>query len=314
MKMKLFLALTFALVVSAARGQIYIDSYRFGAATQLFLDAYPNANLAYSFRKLRENYTGNCINVRNASTGRTFDIGFVSNYLDTVRLKDSCLTANCFIVTWYDQSGNSRNASNSTATQQPRIASSGAINKYKGTVAALFAPSSTVTFLSITDTLSNVCTFISAHEDGTQDGSVSIHKPIFAPSTDAYVDSSNGYGFGKLREGSNGFGFYIPSTGLTTNNGILNSYVKASSGELIWAENISAVIKLYKNNSQIGTTVTGNNKTSGFLSSYQLGANQSGASARFFTGNMYEFIIYEADKSTDRTTMSDNIKTFYNLY
>jgi len=50
------------------------------------LDTYTGAQIAYSFRKLRSAYSGNCIEVRRSSDNTTQNIGFVANVLDEVSL------------------------------------------------------------------------------------------------------------------------------------------------------------------------------------------------------------------------------------
>ena len=86
------------------------------------LDDYPNAAAAYSLRKVRTAYTGNCIRIRRDSTGQSeTDIGFINNELDTVSINNFCRNNACNIVTWYDQSGNGRNMSQGTALNQPVI-------------------------------------------------------------------------------------------------------------------------------------------------------------------------------------------------
>jgi hypothetical protein len=91
------------------------------------LDTYPNAAAAYSVRKLRAAYTGNAIRVRNASNAEQ-DIGFTATgNLDTTALLSHCGSGNGFVTTWYDQSGNARNATQTTAGNQPQIVSSGSV-------------------------------------------------------------------------------------------------------------------------------------------------------------------------------------------
>jgi hypothetical protein len=89
------------------------------------LDIYPNAAAAYSLRKLRTAYTGNVIRVRRASDNTEQDIGFSGENLDTLSLTSFCSGTNGFVTTWYDQSGNNRNMTQSTAANQPQIVSSG---------------------------------------------------------------------------------------------------------------------------------------------------------------------------------------------
>lgn len=99
------------------------------------LDTYSGAAAAYSLRKLRSAYTGSAIKVRNSSNSE-LDIGFVNNVLDTASLLTHCGSGNGFVKTWYDQSGNANDATQSTAANQPQIVSSGSILTLTGTGSA----------------------------------------------------------------------------------------------------------------------------------------------------------------------------------
>jgi hypothetical protein len=85
------------------------------------LDAYGNAEGAYSLRLLRAAYTGNCVKVRRQSDNTTQDIGFSSNEIDTTALAAFCTGTNGFIEIWYDQSGNGNNATQTATSSQPKI-------------------------------------------------------------------------------------------------------------------------------------------------------------------------------------------------
>jgi hypothetical protein len=102
-----------------------IDPYRFSLPP--LLDVYPGADAAYSVRLLRTAYTGSAIRVRRSSDNNEQDIGFIGNNLNVASLLAFCGVSNGFVTTWYDQSGNNRNAANSTATAQPQIVSNGSI-------------------------------------------------------------------------------------------------------------------------------------------------------------------------------------------
>jgi hypothetical protein len=93
----------------------------------LLLDTYSGAAAAYSLRRLRTAYTGDAIRVRRASDNTEQDIGFVSNELDTSALTTFCSGTDGFVETWYDQSGNGRNATQGAAANQPQIVSSGSV-------------------------------------------------------------------------------------------------------------------------------------------------------------------------------------------
>jgi hypothetical protein len=94
----------------------------------LLLDLYPNAATAYSVRKLRTAYTGNCIRVRRSSDNAEQNIGFVNNDLDTTSLLSFVGANNGFVTTWYDQSGNGFNVRQTTAANQPRIVNAGVLD------------------------------------------------------------------------------------------------------------------------------------------------------------------------------------------
>ena len=88
----------------------------------LLLDTYTGAAAAYSVRKLDKDYTGNCMKVREDSGDTEADIGFDgSGNLDTSAIATHCGSANGYVVTWYDQSGNANNATQSTSGNQPQI-------------------------------------------------------------------------------------------------------------------------------------------------------------------------------------------------
>jgi hypothetical protein len=94
----------------------------------LLLDTYSGAAAAYSLRKLRTSYSGAAIRVRRSSDNAEADIGFdVNGELDTVTLLNHCGVGNGFVKTWYDQSGNARDATQATAVNQPQIVSSGSV-------------------------------------------------------------------------------------------------------------------------------------------------------------------------------------------
>lgn len=102
------------------------------------LDNYANAQAAYSLRKLRAAYSGAAIRVRNAGGSET-DIGFDSNGdLDTASLALHAGSGSGLIVTWYDQSGNGRDATQSTQSLRPHITTSGTLETVNGKPAIYF--------------------------------------------------------------------------------------------------------------------------------------------------------------------------------
>ena len=89
------------------------------------LNDYPVASVAYSLRLINGDYTGSCLRVRRSSDNAEQDVGFSSGVIDTSSMETFVGSGNDgFVVKWYDQSGNSNDASQSTALKQPKIVSS----------------------------------------------------------------------------------------------------------------------------------------------------------------------------------------------
>jgi len=73
--------------------------------------------------RLSSTYTGALVRVRNATTAVQTDIGYdaVTNMIDVAALSAALSGANGFVVTVYDQSGNGRDVTNATTSNQPKI-------------------------------------------------------------------------------------------------------------------------------------------------------------------------------------------------
>ena len=90
------------------------------------LDSVGSAAVAYGLRKLRSAYTGSAIRVRRSSDSTEQDIGFLSDgELDVASLMNFVGSGSGYVKTWYDQSGNGTNATQTTTAAQPTIVASG---------------------------------------------------------------------------------------------------------------------------------------------------------------------------------------------
>lgn len=120
---------------TATKWQEYLDGQTYGTppftlalswedvpAFTGLLDTYGGAAAAYSLRLLDSTYTGDAIRVRRASDNTEQDIGFDGNGdLDISALATFCAGTNGFVKTWYDQSGNTLDATQTTTANQPKI-------------------------------------------------------------------------------------------------------------------------------------------------------------------------------------------------
>lgn len=85
---------------------------------------------AYSLRRLTSAYSGSLIRVRRSSDNAEQDIGFDSNGDLDIASMTSFVGANSgFIVTFYDQSGNTSDLVTSSTARQPRIVNAGTMEE-----------------------------------------------------------------------------------------------------------------------------------------------------------------------------------------
>lgn len=76
---------------------------------------------AYSLRKLRSGYTGQCIRIRRDSDNQQADIPFSNDWIDKVAVASHCGSASGFVVTFYDQSFYGNHATASAHANQFKI-------------------------------------------------------------------------------------------------------------------------------------------------------------------------------------------------
>jgi len=97
------------------------------------LDTFPSSAAAYSLRNLSSTYKGALIRVRRSNDNAEQDIfGDYYGNLDTAGLKEFVGANSGFVTTWYDQSGNARNATQTTAANQPRVVNAGIVERSNG--------------------------------------------------------------------------------------------------------------------------------------------------------------------------------------
>jgi len=96
------------------------------AGRSLLLDRYSGASVAYSLRRLRTGYTGPVVTVRRSSDSA--EANFTAAEVSGGTLAAWVGAGNDgFVRTWFDQSGNAKNAEQTTANRQPKLVSSGAV-------------------------------------------------------------------------------------------------------------------------------------------------------------------------------------------
>lgn len=284
-----------------------------GDTTRL-LDSYSSAYSAYSFRKLRAGYTGSCIRVRRDSTGQTeSDIGFdACGNLDTVALKNFIRNNSGFIVTWYDQSGNGRNATQSIQLNQPTIVFFGRIVRRSEDIVVRFGNS---TFLEASGTSGINISPTSYSYVGTRDSSSNSIKTIFST---GIVATTRGYG-----------AIYRNNVGANTQDSLRlqvrfvaatprahGSYQNTTRVNhlLFGVITTSAYNTWFNGSDNRNITYTETNATTSTNLIIGARKDEFNNMDNYLDGSISELIIWQSDRTTDRTGIEGNINTYYGIY
>ena len=238
------------------------------------LDTYTGAGAGYSVRRLATSAT-NLMRIREDAGDTETDIGYDSNNeLDTAAIATHCGTANGFVVTWYDQSGNSNNATQSTSGSQPQIYNGTAVITENGKPYLKYGFLTTAVNFGTDNWIFSACGNISNNT-----------KLFFAGSGSSYV--------GLAQSGST-------SSTINSGAGTLTAFRNGSSYSFTTRD------ALY---TDIGTQslFTINQDNSGWTN-VNLGYTGS-VDQRMYS--LHEVVIYDTDQSTNRTGIESDINNHF---
>jgi hypothetical protein len=278
-------------------------------AANLLLDDYPNAAAAYSLRKLDKDYAGNCIRVRRSNDNAESDIGFTSSGdLDTATLKTFVGANNGLVVRWYDQSGSARDASQSTAANQPRIVNAGVVERQNNKVAVVYDGSNDVMTVSSFNNNALSLYIVFSRATGAQLGTTILRKGL---TTNVSLE------FGLRNNITTNVLEGFASTGAAT---VLSSTSPNALGGnqirlgILIFDNSNVKVGL-DNNALVSSALSGNlfQGTAPLI----IGGLSDDAGTTFvgsWEGRISELIIYGTDKTSDNTNIKTNINTHYGIY
>ena len=276
------------------------------------LDTYGGAAMAFSLRLLSSTYTAALVRVQAYSGATLYGEADVMPYLSgvdyvldlnsTLENLDATATGrglttsstlgdlvdtggsnyNGRVPNWYDQSGNGRDAVNSTASRMPQIVSSGALIldnskpciQFDGVFDWLLAPL----------TASQPLTLFNLRKYNVNGTKIAIS---YGGGAGSYADVNVGGEFKSY------YGAYVAFGTQNTNRGLWYSL----------ANGVSSAVGL-----DSATAVTGNGGTGGATGTVSIG---SGGSSFLANINEQEIIIYNSNESANRSGIEANINTFY---
>ena len=268
------------------------------------LDIYPNAQVAYSFIKLRSAYVGNCIDVKNKRTGSAATIGFINNVVDTNSMKSIAGLDTLLVTKIYDQSGNSNNATQSAANLCPLAMINGLII-YNNKIPSLYFYTNgymTATYHQ----LNNYTIFCVAttYSTGTDEAIFETSSTSGSYNDDRDVVFFQNYSYYWLVTQRSRSRSYQQASYSPITQGVL--YLNAGSFN-------GSTITSYVNSvsgTPISTTTLGTSTTA----VYMIGAQLQGASnyGSYLNGKISELIVYPSNQNV--ALISNNINEIFKIY
>ena len=208
-----------------------------------------------------------------------------------------------YVTTWYDQSGNSNDATQGTAASQPKIVDAGVLVEENGKPAIKSASE----YLSGAVSFGELMEF-SLLAVGRFLGTGLSNSPLVAINSDGY---SSGDRYAVIRQTS-GISNFIMSDGSASS--VVNFSSTTANQALYEGYYVEGGIQnAYYNN----TLNSGTNTLSGvdFNSSIDFFVyNNSGSFIANNGGVLQEVIFYSTDQSSNRTNIETNINDYYSIY
>ena len=273
-----------------------INSYYQVYHEGLLID-HPGASAAYSVRRLDTTYTGDAMNIRRASDNTEQTIGFTSaGDLDTDSIETFCNGTECYVATWYDQSGNNRNAEENTTSYQPLIYSASAVITKNNKPAIDFTGNPGFKVLYARQVLSQshfcVAEFIDTGHGRIITQTIQGSGTYDWTGTNPYIPLQRS---ATNKVGSNAGGYKASNSVI---NNSQNLFTSIHSGILI-----TNVV----NNTSI---VTASSILSSSIELFQIkrAANQT------MDGTLQEYILYDNNQLSNRTAIETNINDYFDIY
>ena len=255
------------------------------------LEDYSGAAAAYSVRQLSTSATSS-MNIRRASDNTEQVIGFTSaGDLDTGSIETFCAGTECYVDTWYDQSGNENNAEQATAGKQPLIYSASSVITENSKPALNFDGSTDVLKKQFTSTT-------------PQPGHVYVTATNNITNFSNYIVLFSGYNDSNTRW----------QTEVRTVTGYLNMYAGSSNESTTVISTTQSLHNNYYSGSNSDYRLNGTSIATGSAGTFSTDGLTIGA--RFneiyhWNGTMQELIIWPTSQSN---AIETNINSYFNIY
>ena len=287
------------------------------------LEKFSGAAAAYSVRLLNRSYTGPLLKIRRVDSVSSQDNGEIFVFPDndgwisldskvidpshtslatTLREflnlggqpdKDIILSTDpqdAYVVVWKDQSGNANDASQTSTTAQPKLATAGVLVTENGKPAVDFDGAGDELNATAYDepTLTSIVVTVN---DNTAANS---RASIIAGAASSKSTMSHANDLSLRYDGA----FSAGTQTAATNTQYLRFAVRTTSSQ---TEHVNGA-------SNVSTSLTLPN------ASGTINIGRAASTYLHFEGRVQEAVLYSSDQSSNRTDIENNINTFYNIY
>jgi len=260
---------------------------------QRFIDIFGAPEFAYSLRLLSSTYAGECIRVRRSSDNAEQDIGFLVGVLDESALTAFVGANDGRVTTWYDQSGNVNNATETIASYQPLIVISGTVYKESGLPAVRYAGSS-------------------------MDGMTTGVTGLSTKTVISVVNTNGGAAGRRILTAYNG----TSAVGDQFLCDRYNNDIRLFDGGLAISKSAPSgrsIVILHRNSSEIGIRYNGSAATTGTTPNASTSTTlklfeEGGSNVDESPLSLSESIVYSTDISGDAAAINLDVNDFYGVY
>ena len=273
-----------------------------------FIEQFSGASLILSLKD-RASTTGNTTVVRVRRSSDNAEADFKAKEVSDGTLVDWVGAGNDgFVPTWYNQSGNGNDATQSVYESQPKIVDAGVL------------VSGGLDFDGVDDTMivsdpltnsSGTTAFLVANIPDGQGESTFLRHGNSNPNN-AWIfqigsDSGNPLAIIRCSSGTISSG---STEKYVTGGGLGDAFDKRSLYVANMSDGVGREI-VVNENSRILTQKYGSNQSSTFDSASSMSVGSKGDGSSCITGVFSEIIIYDFDNSTNRTVISENMNGYY---
>ena len=267
--------------------------------------------IALSLSAIVESYTGDFIEVRRSSDNALQNIGRKGFVLDEKALTDFVGANDGFVRTWYDQSGNNNDFQQTVNANQPRIVSSGTVEKKNGKPCIKFNFGGSNHYLDAGSSLfsgQSDYTVVAVAASDLADGNQTVSSIIAQDAGSGRIvsflamDDFNGIGgYGHFADATTTQLINFDSTVLNTNQHFMMAVRTSSTGGSFYLDNGSE------------NTATGDPAWNNGTSNTLIG-NIDGTTVNNFEGVVQEILGYTSDRRTDLVAIRTNINNYYSIF